>query len=598
MSALRLQIRGPGNKIVRLSLEANSTYSNLVDHIRSSFPELSDFILHCGVPPKIVEIDGSNPKALLTSLNVKSGSTIIIELGGNGATMVKGSGWDLAPTVDIRTSRCVHYKVPGDNSCLFHSIGAALMRKNPSAVLVKEIKEVIKKEILANPKMWTISELGVQPHEYLRDLEKQSFWGGAIEIAIISAHYQVEISVVDFAALCVTTFAHYPEEGQDDGYKRRIYLFYDGSNLNAAHYDLLVSTSESQRASALTGMQASSAETDSISSFDSSLQSIFRPQDETFLNMVKKTAELSHERLVAQGKTPKRNWTEKDMTKNKKKKLFSGGSGALGETMNMGDHMQYSNSTKPGATTATTAAATTTTTPAAPVTPTVKPTVVTQPTPTPVTKPTTAPSTAWTCSVCTYSNVAARSRCEMCDSAKPKTAAVTAVPAAAPAPTPAVTKPAPATTAATTTPTKPTATTVTPAVKPTTAPKPIATTTTTTTTTTATPKSTASSSTAVNRPWTCTTCTYVNRPSRQECEMCAGPKDASSVAPTSTTAASSSSSKQSSGHTTSEALSNKPANPSDNKEGLWECQTCKIKNHPDAQKCKGCSNKRSDCSIM
>lgn len=136
-------------------------------------------------PPNIKEIDGSNPLALLSSTGIRSGDTLIIELGGTGAVMVKGSGWDLPSTIDPRMGRVIHYKVPGDNSCLFHSIGAALMRKNPSQQLVTEIKGVIEKEIKSKPNEWTITELGDSPNKYIQELHQPNFWGGAIEIAAI-----------------------------------------------------------------------------------------------------------------------------------------------------------------------------------------------------------------------------------------------------------------------------------------------------------------------------------------------------------------------------------------------------------------------------
>lgn len=603
---LRLQIRGPNSKPIRLAMAMDATYAQLVDHVRSSFPNLDDFILHFGVPPKIQEIDGSDPTTKLTALGIRSGETIIVEMGGNGTAMVQGSGWDLPPTVDERLGRAVHYKVPGDNSCLFHSIGAALLRKNPSAQLVAEIKGVIEKEICAKPKEWTMAQLGESPASYIQELRKPNFWGGAIEIAIISAHYQVEIAVVDFAQLCVTTFAHYPEEGSDtEGYKRRVYLFYDGSQLNSAHYDLAVTTSESSRASALTGMQAGKAETDTVSSFDSSLQSIFRPADEAALNLIKKIGEVDHNALVAAGRTTKKTWTTKDAIKSKNKKpAFQGKSGALGESVNITNHMDFA---PPTTTTKPTPTPTTTTT-------TSVPSQSQSQVKTPVAATSVAASGStgpWNCSVCTFSNNPARNFCEMCDTPRPK-GATSAAPAAAPVATPAPVQAKPTPTPAVTQP-KPSATitaTPAPAAKPATttaavAPKPAATATTSTATATApktpaSPTNTASTATSVNRPWTCVTCTYSNRPSATNCEMCDVPRTGNGGGSTS--------SKPQVSAQGAPTTAKPAANPADvmsqrgsandAKQEDWDCSQCKTKNNSQSTKCRSCGTKKQDCTIM
>lgn len=369
-----------------------------------------------------------------------------------------------------------------------------------------------------------------------------------------------------------------------------IYLMYNGSNDNTAHYDLVVATTESSRASALSGMQAGSAETDSVSHFDSALQSIFRPQDETVLNLIKKLAETQHERLVREGKTKKKSWTEKDMIKNKNKKpAFIGGKGVLGETANIGGHMSLAPTTTT-TTTTTTAPKPTATTTTAPVTTTA----------TTATAPAAAVSkTSWACEVCTYTNAAARSRCEMCDNPKPKNAAV-AVAAAAPAPVqqqPVVQqqpKPVQVQPAAVVQQPKPVTqtpapvTTQQPVAKPIAVQQPVA-------------KPTASSSTPTNRPWTCSSCTYSNRPSAQACEMCDVPRSGGGGGAVTVPA-------KNNNPSPSDVLSRPPNNDKhdtnnnnnkkDDKNEEWDCTSCHHSNAPGTTKCSKCNTKKADCNIM
>eukprot|EP00461_Guttulinopsis_vulgaris_P002917 UN02918 len=508
--------------------------------------------------------------------------TIIVELGGSGATMVQGTGWDLPPTVDPRqgVGRMVHYKVPGDNSCLFHSIGAAYMRKNPSAQLVKDLKNVIAEEITKHPKHWGVTELGESPASYLRQLQQQSFWGGAIEIAILSAKYECEISVVDYAALCVTTFAHYytDENNKDQEpaqYKRRVYLMYNGANLRQAHYDLVVYTIDAARASSLSGMSAGQAESDTVTDFSTSLQSIFRPTDEAALNMVKKLAEIQHARLVQDGQTQKRTWTEKDMIKNKNSKTatFTGGKGTLGETANITNHMDY----KPPTTTTTSTTSTTapktstnnTATSPKPSTTTTTSSSSAAATRTAATKPLAAAG-PWSCEVCTFSNIAARTLCEMCQSPRPASAAPAAT-ASAPKPTASVSQPKP-TVQAQAAP-KPTASTSVSQPKMATAPPP-----------------TAASTTTASRPWACPQCTYNNSGAARECQMCQSPRPGN-------TGSSSSSAAQRQQSTAASQRSTQPAAPAPIENG-WPCSSCGTANPESATRCITCNEKKQDCNIM
>ena len=95
---LRIQIRVPDGKPLRLNLNSDTTYAQLLTQIANEKPDLGDIIIHAGFPPQ--EVDASNPNALLTNLGIKSGTTINVELSSSSGTVIQGSGCDLPPTVD------------------------------------------------------------------------------------------------------------------------------------------------------------------------------------------------------------------------------------------------------------------------------------------------------------------------------------------------------------------------------------------------------------------------------------------------------------------------------------------------------------------
>jgi hypothetical protein len=81
----------------------------------------------------------------------------------------------------------------------------------------------------SNPTQWTAAILGQPPTAYSAWILDPKHWGGAIELAILSQYYAVEIAALQIE----TTKLYVYSEGQ---YKQRVYLVYTG-----IHYDVLVS---------------------------------------------------------------------------------------------------------------------------------------------------------------------------------------------------------------------------------------------------------------------------------------------------------------------------------------------------------------------
>eukprot|EP01099_Mayorella_cantabrigiensis_P005428 TRINITY_DN4343_c0_g1_i2.p1 TRINITY_DN4343_c0_g1~~TRINITY_DN4343_c0_g1_i2.p1 ORF type:complete len:364 (-),score=96.58 TRINITY_DN4343_c0_g1_i2:910-2001(-) len=85
--------------------------------------------------------------------------------------------------------------VPADNSCLFTSVGYVLMRGRENGR--HGLRSLIGKHILQNPTEYTEAFLSMPPENYVKWIESNENWGGAIECSILAAHFQTEIAVFD-----------------------------------------------------------------------------------------------------------------------------------------------------------------------------------------------------------------------------------------------------------------------------------------------------------------------------------------------------------------------------------------------------------------
>ncbi|XP_037817883.1 ubiquitin thioesterase OTU1 [Lucilia sericata] len=117
--------------------------------------------------------------------------------------------------------------VPADNSCLFTSVRFVLNGKvdNEGSEMMRHI---IAQEVAANPQEYNDAVLGKSNAEYCSWIQKPDSWGGAIEVAILSSYYGIEIDVVDIQNAIINRF------GEDKNYGLRVFLLFDG-----IHYDPL-----------------------------------------------------------------------------------------------------------------------------------------------------------------------------------------------------------------------------------------------------------------------------------------------------------------------------------------------------------------------
>ncbi|XP_037940539.1 ubiquitin thioesterase OTU1 [Teleopsis dalmanni] len=117
--------------------------------------------------------------------------------------------------------------VPADNSCLFTSIRFVLKGKvdNEGSELMRHL---IAQAVSADPQQYNDAMLGKSNSEYCLWIQQPDSWGGAIEVAILSDYYGIEIDVVDIQNAIINRF------GEDKNYGTRVFLLFDG-----IHYDPL-----------------------------------------------------------------------------------------------------------------------------------------------------------------------------------------------------------------------------------------------------------------------------------------------------------------------------------------------------------------------
>ncbi|KZO90517.1 hypothetical protein CALVIDRAFT_542634 [Calocera viscosa TUFC12733] len=120
---------------------------------------------------------------------------------------------------------------PDDNSCLFHSLSYVLPaiptspNERPTTTSLRSLAAAT---ILSDPINYDEATLGQSPDSYATAIQKPQTWGGAIELALFSKAFGVEIWSWDVETGRLDRF------GQGDGWENRVLLVYSG-----IHYDAM-----------------------------------------------------------------------------------------------------------------------------------------------------------------------------------------------------------------------------------------------------------------------------------------------------------------------------------------------------------------------
>jgi len=236
---VRLLNSGPP-KVIRIDEE--KTVADLLDLISNLFSIPVDNIVVKEAfppPPKILNLPNHSQK-LGDIRSLPSGSSLIVE---NGTCIPKSSAKPSALASDeklnqtreeisqqvskpIAQPQMTKRAIPDDNSCLFNSIAYAL--ENRAMGVASDMRELIAGIVLSDPQTWNQAILGIENEKYVEKIMQPNTWGGSIELSIFASNYQCEIAAWDVCSKRSNIF------GEGSGYKKRIYLLYDG-----VHYDVL-----------------------------------------------------------------------------------------------------------------------------------------------------------------------------------------------------------------------------------------------------------------------------------------------------------------------------------------------------------------------
>ncbi|KAI5237572.1 OTU-domain-containing protein [Aureobasidium subglaciale] len=114
--------------------------------------------------------------------------------------------------------------MPDDNSCMFRALGSAVLGDALDAM--NELRSMVAQTIQANPDLYTAGMLEKAPDDYCRWIQRDDSWGGGIELAILSQHFDIEICSINVQDLRIDRF--------NEGKSRRCILIYSG-----IHYDVV-----------------------------------------------------------------------------------------------------------------------------------------------------------------------------------------------------------------------------------------------------------------------------------------------------------------------------------------------------------------------
>eukprot|EP01060_Flectonema_neradi_P030474 TRINITY_DN4443_c0_g1_i1.p1 TRINITY_DN4443_c0_g1~~TRINITY_DN4443_c0_g1_i1.p1 ORF type:complete len:367 (+),score=84.90 TRINITY_DN4443_c0_g1_i1:60-1103(+) len=268
----------PGGKMIRVRIATPSGQKDLsVDNFTMmglfekqvseiSTLDVSEQVLLIGFPPAKVQV----PKTTtIDEAGIKSGEKITVQKGANievkqGHT--KGKYIPPSASKGSFTKR----EMPGDNSCLFHSINYVLYNKKHGET--EKLRQMIAETVISNPQRFNTTFLGQPNAMYAQWIMQKDTWGGAIECSILSFLLQTEIVALDVQTTRMYRF------GEDEDYTTRVFILYSGK-----HYDAMALAEHG-------GAQQGAAD-----------QVMFNKRDESVLKKATDFIKLEHERMIASG---------------------------------------------------------------------------------------------------------------------------------------------------------------------------------------------------------------------------------------------------------------------------------------------------------
>ncbi|MCJ1471602.1 ubiquitin-specific protease otu1 [Lambiella insularis] len=252
---MRIRIRGPKGQSV-ITLPDSATVEDLQAQIVEA-TSIGSYDLMCGYPPKPLLLEGHANYSKLSDLGIKlHGEQLIVsEKAGksfNSSDQIKESSSALTASAsstkqgtNIQSPLSLSRKppptdapelplsshgatlilriMPDDNSCLFRAFNSAFFGAMDN---MQELRSTIAQTIQAQPNTYPAIVLEKDPDDYCRWIQSPDAWGGAIELNVLSRHFEIEICSIDVQTLRVDRF--------NEGQPSRCILVYSG-----IHYDTI-----------------------------------------------------------------------------------------------------------------------------------------------------------------------------------------------------------------------------------------------------------------------------------------------------------------------------------------------------------------------
>ncbi|KAK2867991.1 hypothetical protein FQN49_003267 [Arthroderma sp. PD_2] len=247
---MRLRIRGPGGQST-ITLEDTATVEDLLQNI-SQATALSSYDVKYGYPPQPLTLDQFDVQTKVSDIGVNlNGEQLIVSKRNDtkepedkpsssdqrhsesqtsgqpsaplSLTKKKNSIENNAPEIPSpRHGGTIVLRImPDDNSCLFRAVGSAVIGAMDA---MTELRSIIAQSIQQQPDFYTAAVLEKSPDDYCRWIQTEDAWGGAIELGILSKHFEIEICSIDVQTLRIDRF--------NEGCPTRCVVVYSG-----IHYD-------------------------------------------------------------------------------------------------------------------------------------------------------------------------------------------------------------------------------------------------------------------------------------------------------------------------------------------------------------------------
>ncbi|MCJ1295266.1 ubiquitin-specific protease otu1 [Xylographa carneopallida] len=258
---MRIRIRGPKGQTV-INLPDDASVADLQTQI-SEATSIKDYEIKYGYPPQSLPLEEYTKSSKLSDIgvNLNGEQLIVSEKAGVDAiassdptfqaalpktkdrkpasslstrdTMASQAPLSLthkppptdAPELPLPTHEgtLILRIMPDDNSCLFRAFNSAFFGAMDN---MQELRSIIAQTIQAQPDAYPAVVLEKDPDDYCRWIQTSDAWGGAIELDILSRHFDIEICSIDVQALRVDRF--------NEGRPSRCILVYSG-----IHYDTI-----------------------------------------------------------------------------------------------------------------------------------------------------------------------------------------------------------------------------------------------------------------------------------------------------------------------------------------------------------------------